>query len=346
MPWPNYGQGALAAKDYGLLQTHGEQKAAPMASVTKVVTALAILKQKPLELGQQGPIITLNSDDVAIYNSYFSGGGSVVKVENGQQISEYQALQALLIPSANNFADTLARWAFGSMENYVSFANKMLADMGLKNTKVADASGFSPQSVSTAQDLARLGLAVMDKPIIAEVVKQEKVTLPVAGEVNNINWLLGEDGVIGIKTGNTDEAGGCFLFAAARTVAGQNVTFLGAIMQAPDRNTAIRDSHTIIQASDDGFENIKVAAKGQAAASYQAPWGATADAVIKEDTYVLVWRGSQVQVSSKLNEITASAKAGSSAGYLSITAGQKSTSVPLVLKNDLSAPPWHWRLFR
>ena len=115
LPWPAYGQGALAAQDYGILQTHGEQKAVPMASVAKVVTALAVLKQKPLAVGEQGPTITVNSDDVAIYNSYYTQGGSVVKVEAGEQISEYQALQALLIPSANNMADTLARWAFRSL---------------------------------------------------------------------------------------------------------------------------------------------------------------------------------------------------------------------------------------
>src|SRR5438874_13778103 len=55
LPWPAYGQGALAAQGFGMLQTHGEQKSVPMASIAKVITALAVLKQKPMAVGQPGP---------------------------------------------------------------------------------------------------------------------------------------------------------------------------------------------------------------------------------------------------------------------------------------------------
>jgi len=346
LPWPAYGQGALAAEGYGMLQTHGEQKAVPMASVTKVVTALAILKQKPLAVGEQGPNITITSADVAVYNNYYSQGGSVVKVEAGEQISEYQALQALLIPSANNIADTLVVWAFGSMDNYVAFANKTLQAMGLSQTKVVDASGFSAGSVSSAQDLAKLGLATLDNQLLANIVSQETADIPIAGTLNNVNWLLGSGGVIGIKTGNTTEAGGCFLFAAKRTVNGQNVTLVGALMQAPDLNTVIKDARAIITASDGGFESVKVAAKDQVVGTYKTPWGATADAVASQDLSVLAWRGSQLQASAKLNKIKPAAKASVSVGNIIVTSAQKTVSTPAVLKSSLSAPPWSWRIFR
>ncbi len=346
LPWPAYGQGALAAQGYGILQTHGDQKAVPMASVTKVVTALAVLKQKPLPLGQPGPIITISSNDVAIYNSYFVQGGSVVKVENGEQLSELQALQALLIPSANNIADTLVVWAFGSMDSYISYANKMVADMHMGSTKIADASGLSPQSVSSAEDLARLGLAAMDNSLLASIVSQQTAELPVAGTVNNVNWLLGSDGVIGIKTGNTDEAGGCFLFAAKRLIGGQKIALVGALMQAPDLNTVIKDARTVITASDSGFESVKVASKGQTIGTYKTPWGATADAVAGQDLSVLAWRGSQFQTSAKLNDLKTPTKAGGAVGELLITDGQKTISASAVLKSNLSGPSWSWRIFR
>lgn len=346
LAWPAYGQGALATKDYGLLQTHGEQKSVPMASVAKVVTALAVLKQKPFAPGQSGPLITLTSNDVAIYNSYFANGGSVVKVQNGEQLSELQALQALLIPSANNIADTLAIWAFGSTENYTAYANKMIAGLGLSNTKVVDASGFSPDSVSSAQDLAKLGLAALDDPLLASVVSQPTANLPVAGAVDNVNWLLGSDGVIGIKTGNTTEAGGCFLFAAKRNVGGQNITLVGALMQAPDLNTAIKDARAVIVSSDSGFELVKVISKGQTVGTYKAPWGVGPEVVAGQELSVLSWRGSKVQVAAKFNDLKTPAKAGASVGSISATSGITTTSVPAALKSNLAGPSWTWRILR
>lgn len=346
LPWPAYGQAAISAQGYGLLATSGEQKPVPMASIAKVVTALAVLKQKPLEKGQQGPNITISKDDVAIYNSYYSQDGSVVKVEAGEQISQYQALQALLIPSANNMAETLARWAFGSMENYVTYANQMLQGLSLQNTQVADASGFSPQSVSSAKDLARLGLAAIGNAVLASIVGQQTAELPVAGTVNNLNWLLGEDGVIGIKTGNTDQAGGCYLFASRRVVDGQSVTVVGAVMGAPDRNTAISDSRTILRSIDTSFENVVVIHKDQIIGYYQTPWGAKADAVADQNLSILAWRGSQLQTNAKLNKLKAPARAGTLVGSVSVTSGQKTSSIPVILKSNLPGPSWHWRILR
>lgn len=346
LPWPSYGQGALAAQDYGLLETHGQQKAVPIASVAKVITALAVLKEKPLQVGQSGPNITINRDDVAIYNNYYTQDGSVIKVIEGEQISELQALQALLIPSANNIADTLAHWAFGSQEAYIAYANKMVKDIGLLQTVVGDASGFSPKTLSSASDLVQLGLAAINSSVIATIVAQQTADLPIAGTVNNVNWLLGSEGVIGIKTGNTAEAGGCFLFAAKRQVQSQNITLVGALMEATDINTAIKDARAIIRASDSGFQSVKVANKGQTIGTYNVPWGARADIVTGQDLSILAWRGQVTQVNAKLNNLKAPAPAGMNVGSVSVTAGQKNVSVPLVLKNNLPSPSWTWRVFR
>lgn len=346
LPWPAYGQGALAAQGYGLLQTYGDQKAVPIASVTKMVTALAILKQKPLTVGQPGPTITITSNDVAIYNSYYARSGSVVRVENGEQLSKLQALQALLLPSADNIADTLVIWAFGSMDSYLAYANKMVADMHLNSTKIADASGLSPNSVSSAQDLVELGLAALDNPLLVNIVSQQTAELPVVGLVNNVNWLLSSNGVIGIKTGNTDEAGGCFLFAAKRSIASQDLIIVGSILQAPDLNSAIKDARKLIMASDSGFESVKAVRKDQVVGAYKTAWGATADVIASQDLNILSWRGSQVQVAAKLNKMESPAKAGVSAGNILVTTGQKAVSAPVTIKSNLSGPPWIWRLFR
>ncbi len=92
-------------------------------------------------------------------------------------------------------------------------------------------------------DLVKLAEIAINHPVISEIVKQEQADLPVAGTVYNVNNLLGKHGVIGIKTGNTDEAGGCYLFSARRKIdATHEITVVGAIMGAPARDKALNDS--------------------------------------------------------------------------------------------------------
>ncbi|MBI2009430.1 D-alanyl-D-alanine carboxypeptidase [Candidatus Saccharibacteria bacterium] len=346
LPWPTYGQAAIGAVDYGVFATHGEQKPVPIASITKIVTALAVLKQKPLKLDEKGPNITITDEDVAIYDEFYSQGGSVTPITKGSQISEYDGLQSMLIPSSNNMATTVAKWAFGSVDNYVKYANQMLADLGFAQTHVEEASGFSASSASTATELIKLGELALANEVVADIVKKASANLPVAGEVRNINTLVGTEGVIGIKTGNTEAAGGCLLFAAKHDIDGKTITIIGVVLGAPTRATAIADSKTLLQSVDKAFQAVTVVKKGQVVGHYEAPWGAKAEAVAKEDLTLLVWRGTELKTDVKLNQIEASANTNSDIGSVTATAGQKTSNVPVILKDKLSRPSVGWRIFR
>ena len=193
MPWPGYGQSAVALAGGGILATStgkGKQTPLPTASVAKVMTALAVLDKKPLSIGQTGPMITITKADVAIYNYYLTNDGSLAAVQEGEQISQYDALEALMLPSANNFADTLAAWAFGSMDNYTAYANKLASSYGMENSHFADASGFSAETVSTADDLVRLGDRALRNPVLAEISAKRDAQIPVAGIIHNVTTFL------------------------------------------------------------------------------------------------------------------------------------------------------------
>jgi len=346
LPWPAYGQAAIGASGHGVLQTYGEQKAVPIASIAKVITALAVLEKKPLPLDDEGQPITIGTTDVQLFEDYFAIGGSVVKVQNGEQISQYEALQGMLLPSGNNMADSLARWAFGSVEAYTEYANKMVSSMGLSKTKVADASGFSPNTVSSPEDLVRLGERVMATPVLAEIVGQKTAIIPVAGEISNVNWLLGQDGVVGIKTGNTDEAGGCFLFASNQTVDGEQVTVIGAVLNAPTRNQAIEDSRVLAVTAASKFERRVLIADGEVIGQYTAPWGASAQAVAKEDLSAVVWKASSATTDIKLKPVSGGSEAGhAEVGAVTVTLGSKKASQVAVLSKPLAGPSWTWRIF-
>lgn len=342
--WPSYGEGAFGIEGYGLLATNNEQKSAPIASIAKTILAIMVTNEKPLQLGEQGPQITITQKDVDIYSSYLAQNGSVLPVEVNEKLSEYQALQGLLIYSGDNIADTLAIWAFGSVENYLAQANKYLADSGLIQTSLADTCGLSPKTVSSAKDLVKIGETLMANPVLAEIVNQQSVDLPVAGVVNNYNADLGIDGIVGIKTGTTDEAGGCLLFAAKNTVSGQQATIVGALLGAPNRPTVLNDTTSFLENNLANISYQKVISKDQVVGSYESPWGVAVNAIAEEDLSVYTVGGNEIKITVDLNDIKASAKAGSEIGTIKVKSGDKEFTVAAVLQSDLKSPSIFWKI--
>lgn len=344
LPWPSYGQSAIGAEGFGLLDTGGSQTPVPIASIAKIITALSVLKKYPLSVGQQGPIITLSDRDVQVYQTYASSGGSVVRVTAGETLSEHQALQAMLLPSANNMADSLAVWAFGSLSAYVNYANGFIKNLGMDQSVIADASGFSDKTKATASDLILLGLTALKNPVLSEIVSQRQIELPVAGVIYNTNWLLGSDGVIGIKTGNTDQAGGCYLFAARRVIDGHDINLIGAVLGQPQLNDAIKASDSLIRASDSGFEQLSLIRKNQVLGYYQTVWGARAQFVSSKDLSLFAWKGQAIKIITLPSAIKAPQPSGADVGTVTAQYGQQAISSPLFLNNNLAKPSIWWRL--
>lgn len=253
LPWPSYGQAAYGTNDNGVVAASKEQvQQVPIASLAKVITALAVTKQKPLAPGQQGPSITITEKDLKIYEEYVQKSGAVVPVEAGEQITQYQMMQAMLQPSANNIADALAVWAFGSMEAYTTYANNMLKELGINNTTVSDASGFSPNTTSTAQDMVVIGGHYMRNPVLKEIALQPQSTIPFAGVIRNYNASLNKDGIIGIKVGDTDEAGRCFLVADIRDA---NKVSIAVTLGADHLSTAMADAVKVLRTGNTAYDS-------------------------------------------------------------------------------------------
>ena len=342
--WPSYGETALAVNSTSVLITNGDQVPHPIASIAKTILALALTKQKPISADKATPTITFTDADIAIYKTQLSQNGSVVPIASQEQLSEYQALQALLLPSGNNIADSLAIWGFGTNDAYLMYANQMVADMGLTQTHLADASGYSPQTVSSARDLVVLGQALMKDPILAEVVGQSTTTLPVAGAVKNVNSLLGKNDIVGIKTGNTDQAGGCLLFASQGTSANGGATIIGAILGAKDLSTVLQDTSKLLETNRTNFQPITVAKAGQTVATYTTAWGETVHAVTAKDFTVYSPLGTQITTTADAQPLKSPAAAGTTVGTLKATMGSSEETVPLVLSTKLEKPRLLWRL--
>lgn len=236
--WPTgITSAAVGAQGYGVLASYGDNDKHPTASLAKVITALAILEKHPLATGQSGPEIPITAQDEQSVRNYTNLGGSTIAVQAGTPLSEHQALEAMLLPSANNIADTTARWAFGSLSQYRTYANNMITRLGLHNTVVgSDASGLNASTQSSAHDLVLLGEIALQNPVIAEIVAQPLTSsLPIAGVQPNYNRSVAEHGYSGIKIGNSDEAGITLLFSTETTYAGKKVILVGSVMGAQKR---------------------------------------------------------------------------------------------------------------
>lgn len=347
LDWPSKGQAAVGANPSGVLATYGEQKPVPTASVAKVFTALMVLKKRPLKQGDTGPLIKITEADVQSYRDYLAGDGSVLPVQIGEDLTQYQMLQAIMLPSANNVADSLAIWAFGSLENYTKFANNYIRQLGLTNTVIgSDASGYDASTVSTAHDLVLLGEAAMQEPVLAEIVGQSSAVLPVAGTVQNRNFLLGPDGLAGIKTGSTIEAGGVFLAAKQVKINNMPLTLVSAIVGAETTFDAQVESVPLLKSVQDNFAETKVISKGAVVGHYKSPWGNTITAVTTKELSTLAWKGSVVPTSVKLEPANASSKTGQVIGEVQIPRSPVSIAqdVPVALTGSFSQPSLLWRL--
>lgn len=348
LAWPAGVQAAVAIPGSTILETQGVQKGVPTASTAKIITTLTVLKKYPLKPGEQGPMITLTAADVARYTSYVAQDGSVVPVQAGEQISEYQMLQAIMLPSANNIADSLAVWAYGSLPAYANAANSYLANLGLTQTHVgSDASGLAPDSVSSAQDLAKLGALAMEDPVLASIVGQSTATgLPVVGTVRNVNVLLGTSNIVGIKTGNSDQAGGVFVSASTVQLGGKPVTIVTAVAGTPDLGSALRTSLALVKSAQNNFATTNVIGKGSVVGHYKQPWGKQLAVVTDRDLIITSWLGETIKGKVRLQPIGAAAAHGQLVGTASTTAGELETSdsVSLKLADSASKPTVLWRL--
>jgi D-alanyl-D-alanine carboxypeptidase (penicillin-binding protein 5/6) len=231
--WPVDGQAAFIRSGESQIHAGPNQHAAPIASVAKVMTAYLVLRDHPLRPGEEGPTITLTGDDVADTDRRRGQEESIVAVFAGERLSELQALQALLLPSANNIAAVLARWSAGTEERFVAEMNAAARSLGMTHTHYTDPSGYDDATVSTAADQVRIVERALRLPVFAAIVATPSAVLPYTGTVHNTNTLLGRGGFVGVKTGSDAAAGGCFAFRAVRRVHGKRTTVTGVVLGQP-----------------------------------------------------------------------------------------------------------------
>ena len=330
----------------GLVGVSAGEAPKPMASVAKLMTALVLLQDKPLAIDTAGPSITIDAADVADYRARLAAGESVLRVSVGEQISQFDALQGLLIPSGNNIAAVLAKWDAGSVDAMVKKMNALATTMGLAHTNFADTAGVSPQTTSNPRDLFRLGVEAMKDPVIAKIVAEVQANLPVAGVVYNVDYVLGQDGIIGIKTGSGPDFGANFVFASKQAVGTQAYTIYGAVMGLDTLDQAFKATKALIDAVKPAVQFEPAVIQDQSVAVFNAPWGSSADIRAQKTVSYFTWPGMRIKRAITVGAVTAPVEKGRQVGRIAVSLGPQVTIVPLSTAAPLAQPGTRWRLTR
>lgn len=227
----------------------------PMASTTKIMTALVALDRAELD------------DRITVPPAAEAIGGSTGFLRAGETLTVRDLLTALLVPSGNDAAVALAEGTAGSQAAFVALMNERAASIGLTATRYANPHGLdAPGHHSTVRDMVRLGIVAMRDPVLRQIVGSRTARIPGPfGEGTRVyeseNTLLDVDpDADGIKTGMTDGAGYSLMARARRARLG--VQLQAAIIGSPSSDARARDAARLL---DWGFSQYATATVADAA---------------------------------------------------------------------------------
>jgi serine-type D-Ala-D-Ala carboxypeptidase (penicillin-binding protein 5/6) len=348
LPWPSTGQSAVAVPSIGIDMTSGPEQPVPIASLTKMMTAYVILRDHPLPPDENGPPVTMTQTDVSDFDNDTVEDQANAEVAVGEVLTERQLLDGLLVHSANNLADTLARWDAGTVPAFVAKMNQAAATLGMDQTHYADPSGFDQGSQSTAGDLLKVAAPDMGNPTFAGIVKMTSTTLPVAGTISTYTPLLGFQGVIGVKSGFTSAAGGCDVVAVFRQAHGHSALILSAVTGQEGPNVLAQAGFIALNLANHVGTSIGSATVVHAGevVAHVSVGGHTVAASAAASAQMLTWPGvvaHRTLVDGRT--ITAGASRGSRIGSVVVVLGTQRAVIPVRLRRHLAKPTMLQRLF-
>lgn len=339
------GEAYLGPDAAGLWLTAGSDEPRPIASITKLITALVILDEHPLlDATDPGPTITFDKADHDLYDAYYVQGATIAAMPTGTRMSLNDALATMLIPSASNYAEAVSTWAFGSQSAYLRAAREWLSAQGLTSTTIVEPTGISPRNTSTRSDLLAIAKLAAAQPAIARIAATPSVTLEGPGLLRNTNGLLGQDGITGLKTGNLGEGTYSLLYTATVHVGAEdplNVT--GVVLGGVSRESVNRGVLATLASLRAGFHKVPVASEGREIGVYTTPWGESATLVIADDVELFTWSDTPIATTMDVESPTRFVD-GELVGTVTWTAGPRTVTADVLLRGTIDPPTTWWRL--
>lgn len=347
--FPTQGESAIGTDNFGVIASSPDQSPVPIASVTKIMSAYLVLKEHPLKPGEEGPTLTMTAEDVADFLNDLAQGDSVLKVTEGEALTEKQLLEGLMLPSGDNIASTLGRWVFGSETAFVAKMNETAQSLGMTQTHYADISGVSPTTVSNAVDQIKIAQVAMEDPVFREIVAMPQATFPVAGTVYNVNSMLGKRGIVGIKTGSTLDAGGCFVSATPMDVKTETHYIIGVVLgQKTDQSlqSALNTNAEILDEVRSEFKLYPLTPPSTGFGQIINAWHSNSALYSNEPIQILGYPGMTASLSINLLKTQLPIPPGENIATLKIQSNKSVQEFPLQNSEQINPPGILWRFFR
>lgn len=313
----------IEAESGAVLDSVDCDKRLPMASTTKIMTALVVLERVPL------------TETVAVTPASTGVEGSSMYLAPGERLTVEQLLYGLMLSSGNDAASALAIHVAGGEREFAALMNERARSLGLSDTHFVNPSGLPDDDhYTTARELAVITAAALQNPDFRRIVSMKSVTLAGRTLTNHNKLLKLYDGAIGVKTGFTKKAGRCLVSAAER----DGVTLICVTLNDGD------DWNDHIAALELGFSKVKrvtLAEAGGVSITLKTPDGESviatnpdgASAVLKKDAEV-------TSVIRAPRFIYAPAASGDRVGRVDYYSdGALVASCPLALREGIAAPP-------
>ncbi len=244
--------------------SHNANARLPMASTTKIMTAVVVLESLALD------------SKVTISGTAAATGGSALGLQRGEVLTVEQLLYCLLVPSANDAAVALAQATSGSVKEFVTMMNAKAKSLGLSNTHFVNPSGLHDEKhFSSAKDLATLTQYAMQDPVFRRIVSTRAYDLPRPGQdtprrLKNHNALLAANSwVTGVKTGSTPYADYCLVASGTR----DGVSLVSVILGAADDDTRWKESQALLDYGFRRYSRTVLADQGRLVTELDEPDG-------------------------------------------------------------------------
>lgn len=310
----------------------------PIASTTKIMTAYLVLHDL-----QPNRLVTITANEAQAYRVGVAHGDSESPVYAGEKVSVQNLLWALMLPSADDAAAILARVDAGSVTAFVAKMNQTAAKLGMRHTHYQDSSGVSSKGYSTVTDLLHLTEAAMAMPAFRQLVGTQSVKAGPFGRLVNLNRLLKQPGIIGVKTGWTTAAGSCLVFA--RRLSQTGLTLYGVVLGEPSFSGMFSDVSQLL-ATGSAITSATVIRRGQPVGRIRIQPGGPAIPVVAAND--LTAYTTSASVSDQVHWSLPSSRrlrSGEVVGTLVVKqTGWPVKRVPLTVSKSY-APPW-WSGFK
>lgn len=310
-----------------VLLSHNAEAPLPMASTTKVMTALLAI-----ELGDLDAPVTCS-------RNAFGVPGTSIYLSEGETLTLRHMLYGLMLASGNDAATAIAEHIGGTVEDFCAMMTARAAELGCTNTVFLTPHGLPQEGhYTTAHDLALIAREAMTHEVFREIVGTQRATIPWEGRaydrvLNNKNKLLSTyEGATGIKTGYTKKAGRCLVFGAER----DGMRIIGVVLNCADW---FGEAARLMDAAFERYEAVTMLHAGDAAGtvSVTVSEDAAVDALLAADLTGVVSRGTLPQVEIDLpGVVEAPVIAGQQLGTARlVSSGETVAEVALVAANTI-----------